>query len=495
MTSEEDVNVQIKLGADLSGGVQSREELSRVRAEARKTTAESSTGFTSLGKSVEGVSKAAGLFGKILSGFGVIGVFTSLIAGLEKISSLFSENAGKARELKDAARAEELTKSVGDLADAYAKVKQELQEAAKEQDNALELIDAEVKARRDLRNAESDASEQKELAAIDANAEDAAERKAVIQAKYQHVRETGTANDRVEDLVLQRQKLTTAAGLDDKEAEAAANQAKSLREEARKYMSAAAEEGSKSTQLNERDRNGFLAKFAGNIKDIVTFNWGNKFGQEETAEGDEIRKAYAERQKEYQKKAVDIEKQAAEQDRVAEGKRKDADHKRRLADAMNGSVEAAQIAEGTAQVKSNTAENDASNALQKKRDEKARERKEYDDAKQAIELLQQQKAELESKRDAAQANKDRANRIAFNAEGDYETAKRVGSRSAQTSKGAVFQNAQRYAQDVSHEADKTINSVNTTLSSIASKLRQFQHVVENFEKRASASQAESPSGD
>lgn len=494
MTSEEDVNVTVKIGADLSGGVQSREELSRIRAEARKTTAESSTGFTSLGESISGVSKAAGLFGKILSGFGVIGVFTSLIAGLEKISALFSENAGKAMELKDAARAEELTKSVGDLADAYAKVKQELQETAKEQNNTLDLIDAEVKARRDLRDAEINASEQKELAAIDANAKDAAEQKAVIQAKYQHIRETGTASDRVEDLVLQRQKYNTAAGLDDKEAKAAEFQAKSLREEARKYRAAAAEEGSKSTQLNERDRNGFLAKFSGNIKDIVTFNWGNKFGQEETAEGDEIRKAYAERQNEYQKKAEELEKQAAEQDSVAKGKRKDAEQKRKLADAMNGSVEAAQIAESTAQVKSNTAENDAANALQKKRDEEAAKKAEYDDAKKAMELLKQQKAELEARRDAAQSRKDDANMDVYNAKGNAETADMSGNRRDRAAAGEALRAAEVSAQNVNHEADKTINAVNTALNGIASKLKQFQHIVENFEKRTNASQAESVSG-
>ena len=378
--NDNQVDVSIKLGADISGGVQSRAELEKIRAQAKKTAEESSSGLDGFGRSLDSVSKAAGMFSKILAGFGVVGIFSSLIAGVEKLSSLLSENTGKARELKDAARAEELAKSVGELADSYAKVKQELQDFAKEQNNVLELIDAEVKARRDLRDAEIDASEQKELAAIDANAEDAAEQKAVIQAKYQHIRDTGNASDRVEDLVLQRQKYATAADLDDKEAESATNQAASLREEARKYMSAAAEEGSKSTQLNERDRNGFLAKWAGAIKDIVTFNWGENFGNEETSEGDEIRKAYVARQKEYQKKAEEAEKRAAEQDRFAEGKRKDAEQKRKLADAMNGSVEAAQIAQETTQVKSDAAERTAASALGRKQAEESRKAKELAEA-------------------------------------------------------------------------------------------------------------------
>ena len=390
------VDVTIKLGSDITGGIQTEAELEKIRAKAKQISAESSAGFNSFGKSIGVVSKAAGTLNKILSGFGVIGIFTTLISGLEKLSSLFSENAGKARELNDAARAEELTKSVSDLAAAYEKVKQGLQDAAKEQNNALELIDAEVKSRRALEAAKIDAAEQEELRGVDANAADAEEQKKVIQAKYEHLRGTKAASNKLEDLVLQRQKYTTAAELDDNEAKSAEKQASALREQAKKYRSAATEEGLKSTQLNEKDRNGFLAKYSGAIKDIVTLNWGNKFGQEETAEGDEIRKTYKERRDEYLRKAEEMEKQADEQDNVAKGKRDDAQQKRKLAEAMNGSVEAAQIGQETTQVKESLAERDAASSLSKKQAEEARKAKELADAKALLASGEGQAAQYRS---------------------------------------------------------------------------------------------------
>lgn len=461
------VDVTIKLGSDITGGIQTEAELEKIRAKAKQISAESSAGFNSFGKSIGVVSKAAGTLNKILSGFGVIGIFTTLISGLEKLSSLFSENAGKARELNDAARAEELTKSVSDLAAAYEKVKQGLQDAAKEQNNVLELIDAEVKSRRALEAAKIDAAEQKELDAVDADSADAEEQKKVIRTKYEHLRSTKAASNNLEDLVLQRQKYTTAAELDDAEAKSAETQASALREQAKKFSKAASEEGANSMQLNERDRNGFIAKFAGNIKDIVTLNWGNKFGQDETAEGDEIRKAQAERQKEYIRKAEELEKQAEAQDHVAKGKRDDATQKRKLADAMNGSVEAAQIGQKTTQVKESMAERDAASALSKKQAEEARKAKELADAKALLASGEGQAAQYRSQ--IAANNRE----IKYN---DYKVAANKMSTSAGSEANSKLEEHNLALQNLLNQLLKKIDQANQVIKKANEQARNSRGV-------------------
>ena len=474
-----DVNVKIKLGADLSGGVQSREELKKIRAEAKRTSSESSEGFKSFNQSVGVVTKSVGLFHKVLAGFGVIGIFTTLISGLEKLAELFGKNTGEARKLRDATRAEGLVKSVGDLADAYAKVKENLADAAAEQKSALDLIDAEVKARRDLQEAKISAAEQDELATVDPNAKDAAEQRAIIQAKYQHMRDTNAASNRVEDLVLQRQKYNTAAEQSATEAAAYGDQATALRAEAQKFRSAASVESGMSTQLNEKDRNSFLSKFSGNLKDIVTFNWGNKFGNEETAEGDAIRKEYAARAKEYEDKAKELEKQAAEQERLAAEKRREEEQNRKLASAMDGSVEAAQINEDTQQMKSSSTEADARRSLEKRREEirkqeeDERRKKDEEAAKKARE--EEEVAKARALLASAPARVESLQRqISANDQGIVSTSFNVatGGTSANAGGEAVAALRQQNAQ------------LNSLLSTLLKEIEQSKRVIERANERA-----------
>ena len=73
-----EVNVGIKLGADVSGGVQSREELDKLRKKAKETSAEASSGFSKMSSSIQGVSRVAGLCQKVLSGFGAVGAILGI---------------------------------------------------------------------------------------------------------------------------------------------------------------------------------------------------------------------------------------------------------------------------------------------------------------------------------------------------------------------------------------------------------------------------------
>lgn len=366
MAQGDQVDVKVKLGADISGGVATRQELDKVRAAAKKASEETEKSAGKSASAMQGLTRSVGLARKALMGFGVIGIFTSLISAVQKVASSFESSKKKAEEFRKAAEAKDLAKSISDLAESYEKVKAAIASAAEAEKNALEIIDMEVKARRDLQEAKIDAAEQDELAKVDPNALDAAEQKKAISAKYAHMRATNAASNKTEDLVLQRQKYNSAAELNDSEAAAATAQAEALRKKAKEVRNFAGREVAESTQLNDKDRNGFWSHWAGTVKDVVTLEWGHA-GKQETAEGDAEREKHSAKADEYIKQAEALEKQAEAMKREAEAKKAEAEQNRKRGEALNGSVEAAQLAADTTQVKEGLAEADAQRSLSIKR--------------------------------------------------------------------------------------------------------------------------------
>ena len=384
MANENQVDVQIKLGADINGGIQTEAEFERLKKKSKEFGDESAKSSKQAVAGMAGFEKSIGFVRKALTGFGVAGLFTALVGGIQKVSESFSAAKTRADELAEATGKKALAKSIDDLAESYAKMKENLTAAATAQQNQLDLIDMEVKSRRDLQEAKLDAAEQEELKGVDANAADAEEQRRAIQAKYAHMRGTNAAANKVEDLVLQRQKYGTAADVKDKEAAAAEAEANGYAAQARRLRGMANLEGINATEANDKDKTGGVGRYVvGTIKDLFSGNWGN-LASHTTAEGDAEREKHKARQEELEKKAEELEKKAEASRNDAEAKRKEADHNRNLATAMNGSVEAAQIAQGTTQVKESLAERDAASALKKKQDEEARKAKELADAKELL---------------------------------------------------------------------------------------------------------------
>ena len=379
MANENQVDVQIKLGADINGGIQTEAELERLKKKSKDFGDGAVKSSKDAAAGMNGFAKSVGLVRKALMGFGVIGIFTSIISAVQKVAASFEESKKKAEEFRKAAEANELAKSISALADSYDKVKAAIDAAAEAEKNALEIIDMEVKARRDLQEAKIDAAEQDELEKVDANAPDAAEQKNAIAAKYAHMRATNAASNKIEDLVLQRQKYASAAKQNDREAAAASAQAEALRKKAQEVRGFASREAGEANSSNDKDRNGFWSALGGNIKDIVTLDWGH-VGNTETAEGDAEREKHSAKADEYNKQAEAMDKDAEALEKQAKAKKDEAAQNRKRGEAMNGSVEAAQIAQGTTQVKESLAERDAASALKKKQDEEARKAKELADA-------------------------------------------------------------------------------------------------------------------
>lgn len=493
MTSQEDVNVKIKLGADISGGVQSREELEKVRSHAKKMGDDTAKSAATAAKGMQGLVKSVGLVRNVLSGFGVGALFLSAVAGVEKIIESFGRAEQKAKDMKKAADDKAFAKSISDLADSYAKLNAQLSAAEQKENNVLEIIDMEVKARRELQEANLAAAEEKEIAGVDANAEDAEEQKRVIHEKYAHIRSTRAASDKVEDLVLQRQKYDTQAKNDDKAAEAKEKEAADLERKAKQVKAKADNEGINAVAPNEKDKSGVVKYFVEGFREFFTGDWG-RMGSWETAAGDAERDKHKSNQEALEKQAEELQKQADAARKDAEAKRESASQNRRRMEAMNGSVEAAQIAQGTAQVKSDTAEKDAANALQKKRDEKAKEQAKIDDAKKAAVLLQAEKERIQAEIADRQSDKDAMGKYVFDANSDYETAKLGNNRKAQKSAYANLQKLQETAQNVNHEADSAIKALTEALNSVETRLKAAQSAIKSASKQQQYAWSESVSG-
>lgn len=485
--NSDQVDVSIKLGADISGGVQSEKQLERIRAKAKETGKDAAKASGEAARGMDGFKKSIGLVRQALTGFGVAGLFTALIAGIQKVTESFGSAEKKALDLQKAADAKALAKSVSDLADQYANLSAKMANAAKEQNDALELIDMEVKARRELAAAKLDAAEQGELAGVDENAVDAEEQKKVIQAKYAHLRDTAAASDKVEDLVLQRQKYTTAAEQKDAEANVSDAEAEAIAKKAQQIRAKAAGEEIAATEATDKDKTGILGYVGGQIRDIFSGNWGN-LGRWQTAEGDaerEKRRANAEKLRE---EADELDKKAEAARESAKAARQDAETNRRRGEALNGSVEAAQLNQSTTQLRNERAEASAAKELTDKNTRLA-------DAQNAERLLSAEKERVKQQIADGQAKKDAANLAVFNAQGDYDlTVANGGKRSAQSSALQNLQAAQTAAQNVNHEADSAINALTETLKNVEARLKAAQSAIQNASKQQNYAWSESPSG-
>ena len=485
--NSDQVDVSIKLGADISGGVQTEKELERIRSKAKDAGNDADKSAKNAARGMYGFAKSVGLVRRALTGFGVAALFTSVIAAIERVTESFGAAEKKALDLQKAADAKALAKSVSDLADQYQTLSTKMANAAKAQNDALEIIDMEVKARRELAAAKLAAAEQEELAGVDENAVDAEERKKVIQAKYAHLRETASASDKVENLILQRQKYTTAADQKDAEAQVSDAEAEAIAKKARQIRAKAASEDIAATEATDKDKSTILQYFMQGFKQVASLDWG-RVATWRTAEGDaerDKRRANAEKLRD---EADELDKKAEAARESAKAARQDAETNRKRGEAMNGSVEAAQINQTTAQLKNERAEQTAAKELTDKNTR-------LSDAQKAVELLKAEKERIQAEIADRQSDKDAMGKYVADAEGDYETAKLSGNKRQQKSAYSNLHKLQETAQNVNHEADSAINALTETLRSVETRLKAAQSAIKQASKQQQYAWNESPAGD
>lgn len=459
-----DVSVKIKLGADISGGVQSRQELEKLRQETKKTTDDGAKHFA-------GLSNSVGFFQKALTGFGVAGLFTAIYSGVSKIADSFDAARKQAEALNKIQDELAKAKSIQQLVGEYERLKSAAAATASEQSHALQMIDEGVSSRRRLGNAKLEQDKLAAVAALDPAAPDYAEQKAKVEADYASRSAAMNADNAREDIVLARQKLDAEAAGKEKEAEAEDAAA----EVTRKKLADAKREKSKAdieaVDLNENDKTGFFDAVGKTMAQLFTGEWGRMAGAT-TAAGDQTRQEAAKRSADLELRIAALEEEVRKSEERAAGLRKDAVNLRERSDAMGGALEAAGIEGENAMSAARASEKEASHALDKKQKAMQAEADKNTDAMTAAENLSRTQADLQFRIAAEQAKKDDANKAVFQAQNDLDLAKANGEKKQKIGElTAKLQAAQTIANDVNFAADKAINALTEMLKRVEAQLK------------------------
>lgn len=488
-----EVNVKVKITAENGGVTQAVGGLDKVGKKAKETAEKTKSGFEQASQTFGKVTKAAGAFQKVLTGFGMVGVATALVGGIKKIIDSFGEAKTEAEAFAKAAKDKKVQDGVDALADSYKNLTDAISGANAARTAQKEIEDIELKNKRDLEDANIDLAEQKELDAIDANDPAAAEARAEIQARYKARRDNIAIQRGVFDGVRERQNLRMGADSDRADAaklDAAAGETERLIKEAEARRDEAL---ARSTAMNSEDDDGnYLSQAKNSIGKIFTLKWG-RLGDYRTEKGDAIRKeAKAEAEKE-QARIDELKKQAENQHKQAEARREQADQKEKKAEALGGSVDAQRVREEVVRMRGNSAVKAAEAATDKKDDEVAKEKAKEADAMTAAELLKREKEELKSRIAQEEARKTAAAQGVFTAQGNLDLAKLNKSGQAEAQQALI--SAQQAADGVNREADAALKTLTETLKSVESRLKAAQSFLESQSKQQRNAWSEAPGGE
>lgn len=334
MAQGDQVNVKVKLGSDISGGIAAREELDKIKAKVREVNA-SNAAVNGLANAMHGVSKAAGVLNKVMSGFGLLAIITSVVGAVKDWHKSLQETKEKAKELRREMEMKAAASQIKEIAAAYKDLTEAIKETAEARRRDQEVFDEEVKVRREAEDAELAAAEADALAAVDPNAADADKQKERIRNSFASKKERLAADRKKEDVVLRRQKLQGDADA----ATSAADQLEATLSADDKAI------------LRARTRAGTLEKFS-TMRNDKDGTWYNP--KKRTEEGD----AEREKQKKEAEKARE-EVKKLEADRKAKEKqiadlRAQADQALKISNVIGKSISTAELERETATVKEDT---------------------------------------------------------------------------------------------------------------------------------------------
>lgn len=266
MAGNYDTTIKVGLDADLSGGVQTEKQLDRLKKKSRELGKDGEAAGAQMTAAFGKVSRAAQMFQKVLTGFGIAGAFAGVVAALDKIKESFGGAKREAEALAKAQAQAAHKKDIEELAKSYKELGEAIQESAAAAQHANEMLDINVKNSRELEDAQLALAEQKELAGVDSSDPAAAEKKAAIQARYAARRGETAAQRQKDDVGIAQDKLLREA--DAKRQEAAAIESSTGEDDrviadVRQRRAAA---GLAANSLNSEDATGFWSQLGQNVK-------------------------------------------------------------------------------------------------------------------------------------------------------------------------------------------------------------------------------------
>ena len=491
MAQDGEVSVKLRITAEDGGVAKAENGLRRVGHAAKKSAEESKGGLEQMQASVGRVSGAFGALRSALTGFGIGGALLGIGAVLSKIVGSFGAAKKSAEEFRAVQTRLAEDKAIAGLANDYARLADAANASAAAESHRHEMIDMAVANRRRLDSAKLDADKEEEIAALDADADDYAERVDAIEKRYAAIKAGQAASDAREDAILARQRTYAQADQTDAQADvqdAATRAIEAKIAAARRMQSAASVEA---VSLNEEDKTGIASAIGKTLAQLFTGDWG-RMGDAKTAEGDQRRNAAAGRAAQLELQVQQLEEEKRRSEAKATETRRAASRLRERADAMGGQIEAAEIAGGAARSAAGRGEQAAQKALDRRQAERAAEEAKMADARQARAQLAAQKAQVEAQIAAQQGRKDAAGLALFGAQGAVDLARANGDRRGAAAATERLNEAKMAAENVGHSADSMISRLMETLNSINRRIQAAEAQIRSSESRSDYAWREAP---
>lgn len=469
---------KIILGADTKGADDTVKALDRVETKASSASKKTAGGFQQIQTAVGKASHAVGLFNRALAGFGIVGLFTSALAAVNKFTSGIKKAEEAAKKLTEEQEKAADTERVKKLADEYDKLTTSISASAKARARANELEDLEKKNEREFEDEAAKFKMNTELAALDPNDPEYELKKRQITSRYELEKSQREVRRKGEDLETAADREGVEGGAKDSEAFDLRTQAIEEGGELSILKRKKAEAEAASKAMNDKDHTGLVLKGFQALGLKGTTDEGDAEREKQKAKAEELQK----RIEAQEKKIEELERKAQEAEAEA------SQHYQRGA-YYAGAAERTKLIMTNVSDDGQRSVDAANKALADKRAADA-------DAKAAMASLEIEKREVKERIAAAQARKDAAGRAQFEAQGEYDLAVSNGAnRATQTSAYQNLQSATINAQNVGAEADATIKALNETLRSIESRLKAAKDHLEKQSGQTKYAWSEQPAGD
>lgn len=470
-------NTLIKLEADTEGAKQVEQALDSVGKKAKEFDMLRDAIFGGKSKKdikdlEDGTLKLADAFKMLRTVAGGVSIYTTVIGAFGKIEEAYLkifEMDEKIRKLREEAERETNTKNIENLAEAYDKLSKAVDDASKARQRANEIEDIATSAAREIEDASADAAKNEEIAALDPNDPYYDRKRAQIDAKYSALQANRTAQRKVEDAETKQNR--TLEESEAKSAEAVQRRVALIddRRQLDILKGKLREAQVASMSENEYDAGTPAEAALVNILRLAGLQGGfSRLGDTSTVKGDEKRKEAENKAKELEAKVKDLEKDIAKKEKKIADLESEAQFLSQKSVAIGGTVESAKDVASVMSVQGSISEQKASRdysaAIEKDREEAAKEKAKQEDATRAKALLEKQIPETERQIYLQKQRIASADASVAQAKAAYDNA--TGS-----AKGTAAQRLQQVTQtaaETKDEANRLIKQLQETLSGMKS---------------------------
>lgn len=462
-----ETTIKVKSVNDPSGAQAAKNDQKALGDEAEQTAsrtaaanAKSGASFGILEKSITGVRRAMGTLNAALTGFGLIGIVTTLVSWFKSLYEWIGKSAAEARRLREEANLSAVVKNVQEAETGQRAFNDQIRQTLKLMDEENAKADAQTSRRRSVEDAKLRLEEEQALSGV----EDPSERRRI---------QNGFARRRAEIKLSRAQEDESAAGRRASEMVTAQEVAVARAQEQKARISG---------EIAGVDARAELSKDPEKRKEILEQRKKLEAMLAEAEEEIERQKTLLERAREAQKgvagmsEATIINAQAdlqgvanAEADRQREDAARKAEEKRKAEEA---------------------AAKEAAKAAQAAADEKT-----VAEGRARISELQGNASSEEARARAAANAYAREQGDVIAAQGRYDMlVANGGSRKEKSAALAALQKEQAEAQEAQHEMERVAAQVAGTLAAINGQIKALASAVQKAENRLAQNQADAPEG-